>query len=83
MLPGGSFIDDTALALLVDEYQDERVLSSGWPRELCVTSFARMLWIPLITSFSSALTVSFQAARSDLMRFTSSGLRFRCAIFRS
>jgi len=27
MLPGGSFIDDTALALLVDEYQDERVLS--------------------------------------------------------
>jgi hypothetical protein len=32
---------------------------------------------------SSALTISFQAARSDLMRFTSSGLRFRCAIFRS
>jgi hypothetical protein len=31
----------------------------------------------------SALTISFQAARSDLMRFTSSGLRFRCAIFRS
>ena len=42
-----AFIDNTALALLIHEHHDGARFILGLAPQTCVTSFARMPWIPL------------------------------------